>query len=53
MDNVVVTPHTAFYSDEAFVESRRRVGQEVAAILSGRRPRNCVNREVLDRTGLK
>jgi D-3-phosphoglycerate dehydrogenase / 2-oxoglutarate reductase len=53
MDNVIVTPHTAFYSDEAFVESRRRVGQEVAAILSGRRPRNCVNREVLDRTGLK
>jgi D-3-phosphoglycerate dehydrogenase len=53
MENVVVTPHTAFYSDEAFVESRRRVGQEVAAILSGRRPRNCVNREVLDRTGLK
>ena len=53
MENVIVTPHTAFYSDEAFVESRRRVGQEVAAILSGRRPRNCVNREVLDRTNLK
>jgi D-3-phosphoglycerate dehydrogenase len=53
MDNVMVTPHTAFYSDEAFAESRRRVGQEVAAILSGKRPRNCVNREVLDRTGLK
>jgi D-3-phosphoglycerate dehydrogenase len=52
MENVIVTPHTAFYSDEAFVESRRRVGQEVAAILSGRRPRNCVNREVLDRTSL-
>lgn len=53
MENVIVTPHTAFYSDEAFVESRRRVGQEIAAILSGRRPRNCVNREVLERTGLK
>ena len=53
MDNVIVTPHTAFYSDEAFIESRRRVGQEIAAILTGKRPRNCVNREVLDRTGLK
>jgi D-3-phosphoglycerate dehydrogenase len=53
MDNVMVTPHTAFYSDEAFVESRRRVGQEIAAILSGKRPRNCVNKEVLERTGLK
>jgi len=53
MDNVIVTPHSAFYSDEAFVESRRRVGQEVAAVLTGKRPRNCVNREVLDRTNLK
>jgi D-3-phosphoglycerate dehydrogenase / 2-oxoglutarate reductase len=53
MDNVIVTPHTAFYSDEAFIESRRRVGQEVASILTGTRPRNCVNTEVLERTGLK
>ncbi|MFN8637736.1 MAG: C-terminal binding protein [Chloroflexota bacterium] len=53
MDNVMVTPHTAFYSDEAFIESRRRVGQEVAAVLTGHRPRNCVNREVLERTSLK
>lgn len=53
MDNVMVTPHTAFYSDEAFEESRRRVGQEIAAILTGNKPRNCVNREVLDRAGLK
>jgi D-3-phosphoglycerate dehydrogenase len=53
MDNVMVTPHTAFYSDEAFEESRRRVGQEIAAILTGHKPRNCVNREVLERTGLK
>lgn len=53
MENVLVTPHTAFYSDEAFQESRRRVGQEIAAVLSGHRPRNCVNREVLDRTNLK
>jgi len=52
MENVIVTPHTAFYSDEAFVDSRRRVGQEVAAILTGKRPRNCVNRDVLDRTNL-
>ena len=53
MDNVIVTPHTAFYSDEAFVESRLRVGQEVAAVLTGNRPRNCVNRAVLDRTSLR
>jgi D-3-phosphoglycerate dehydrogenase len=53
MENVLVTPHTAFYSDEAFWESRRRIGQEISAVLAGHRPRNCVNREVLDRTNLK
>jgi D-3-phosphoglycerate dehydrogenase len=52
MENVILTPHTAYYSDEAYVESRRRVGQEIAAILSGRRPRNCVNPSVLERLSL-
>jgi len=36
MENVLLTPHTAYYSDEAYVESRRRVGQEIAAILTGK-----------------
>ena len=52
MENVILTPHTAYYSDEAYVESRRRVGQEIAAILTGRRPRNCVNPSVLERLPL-
>jgi D-3-phosphoglycerate dehydrogenase len=53
MDNVLLTPHTAYYSDEAYVESRRRVGQEIAAILTGKRPRNCVNPSVLEKLPLK
>ena len=52
MDNVILTPHTAYYSDEAYVESRRRVGQEIAAILTGKRPRNCVNPSVLEKLPL-
>jgi D-3-phosphoglycerate dehydrogenase len=52
MPNVILTPHVAYFSDEAYVESRRRVGQEVAAILSGRRPRNCVNPSVLEKLSL-
>ena len=52
MPNVVVTPHMASYSNESNVERRRRVGQEVAAVLSGRRPLNVVNPEVLARLSL-
>ena len=47
MDNVVLTPHTASVSDVGNVERRRRVGQEIAAVLQGRLPRNVVNKEVL------
>jgi D-3-phosphoglycerate dehydrogenase len=52
MDNVVLTPHSASISDISDVERRRRVGQEIAAVLQGRMPRNVVNREVLARIKL-
>jgi len=53
MENVVVTPHVAAYSNESLVARRRRHGEEIAAVLSGRRPRNCANKAVLDRLDLK
>jgi D-3-phosphoglycerate dehydrogenase / 2-oxoglutarate reductase len=53
MENVIVTPHTAFYSDEAFQASRVRVGEEIRAVLSGQRPRNCANPSVLEGLGLQ
>ncbi len=52
MDNVVMTPHTASVSDWSDVERRRRVGQEVAAVLQGRMPRNVVNKDVLQKANL-
>ena len=52
MDNVVLTPHTASVSDVSDIERRRRVGQEIAAVLQGRMPRNVVNREVLEQVRL-
>jgi D-3-phosphoglycerate dehydrogenase len=52
MDNVVLTPHSASVSDISDVERRRRVGQEIAAVLQGRMPRSVVNREVLARVSL-
>ena len=52
MENVVLTPHTASVSDISDVERRRRVGQEIAAVLQGRMPRSVVNREVLEKVKL-
>jgi phosphoglycerate dehydrogenase-like enzyme len=52
MENVVLTPHTASVSDVSDVERRRRVGQEIAAVLQGRMPRSVVNKEVLQKLNL-
>jgi D-3-phosphoglycerate dehydrogenase len=52
MENVVLTPHTASVSDVSDVERRRRVGQEIAAVLQGRMPHSVVNKEVLEKVRL-
>jgi D-3-phosphoglycerate dehydrogenase len=44
---VIVTPHAAFYSSESVEELRRRVAHQVGARLTGGRPENVVNPEVL------
>ena len=41
--NLILTPHTAFYSESGLIEMREKAAQEVARVLSGRPPRNCVN----------
>jgi phosphoglycerate dehydrogenase-like enzyme len=46
MDNVVVTPHSASYSDESFKRLRISVYKEAARVLSGLWPRNVVNKSV-------
>ncbi len=52
MDNVILTPHVASASARMDPERRRRVGQEIALVLSGRWPMSCVNPSVLEKTGL-
>jgi D-3-phosphoglycerate dehydrogenase / 2-oxoglutarate reductase len=46
-DNVIVTPHTSFYSEESLIELQVKAAQEVVAVLSGKSPRNPVNPEVI------
>jgi|SRR5438105_1949122 len=47
--NVILTPHTSFYSEESLVELQTKAAQEVVAVLTGRAPRNPVNPDVLQR----
>ena len=53
MDNVLLTPHVASASARMGPETRRRVGQEIALVLTGRWPRTCVNPTVLEKTDLR
>ncbi|MEP7307379.1 MAG: C-terminal binding protein [Acidobacteriota bacterium] len=46
-ENVIITPHTSFYSEESLLELQRKAAEEVVAVLSGRPPRNPVNPEAL------
>ena len=52
MDNVVVTPHCAGYSDASFKRLRTSVGQEAARVLRGRWPKNVVNKTVKPKINL-
>jgi D-3-phosphoglycerate dehydrogenase len=53
MENVILTPHVASASARMTPESRRRMGQDIALVLSGRWPRTCVNPSVLESSGLQ
>ena len=43
LDNAVLTPHVAFYSEESMAELQRRATQNVIEVLSGREPEDVVN----------
>ena len=57
LDNVIITPHVAFFSQESVRELQVRATEEVARVLTGRMPDNAVNAQVLsqdnNRTSLR
>src|SRR5512132_2801599 len=50
MDNVIATPHAAYFSSPAVAAVPRRCGEEIARVLTGQRPLNVVNPEVYAKT---
>ena len=53
MKNVILSAHTASASSRFDPARKRRVGQELALVLSGRWPMSCVNPSVLAASGLR
>lgn len=52
LDNVIITRHTAYYSQESFVELKTKVAEAVLAVLTGKLPRIFVNPEVVNKIDL-
>src|SRR5712691_3102848 len=46
-DNIIVTPHTSFYSEESLVDLQTKAAEEVVRVLTGQAPKNPVNPEAL------
>jgi phosphoglycerate dehydrogenase-like enzyme len=46
LDNVIVTGHSSFYSDQMWAEQSRIPAQEVARIMAGEWPKGWLNPEV-------
>ena len=53
LDNVIVTPHAAFYSDAAIAELQTKAARNVALVLRGELPEAVVNPAVLERPTLR
>lgn len=47
LNNLIMTPHMAWYSEESLRELREKAAMEVKRVLTGERPKNIVNPTVL------
>lgn len=53
MDQVILSPHMSFYSEESIKELKRRTAEGVADVLQGKWPQSIVNSEVRGKTRAK
>ena len=48
LDNVIVTPHVAYYSEEALTECRRKAAEQIGEVIGkGQTPKYLVNKSVI------
>jgi len=47
LENIIVTPHVAFFSQESTLELEQRAAEEVVKVYQGKMPDNLVNHKVL------
>ena len=52
MENVILTPHSSYFSDNAIRELPVRCGREVGLVLTGKKPLNLVNPKILEKIKL-
>ena len=53
LDNIIITPHASFYSVGSIIELQTRTALAVKDVLEGRKPRDVVNVEVLEKLKLR
>tara|TARA_Y100001936_G_scaffold24765_1_gene22708 strand:- start:224 stop:1210 length:987 start_codon:yes stop_codon:yes gene_type:complete len=49
-ENVIITPHSAFYSEESTLDLEIKTANEVVRVLSGKMPKNLVNKDVIGKS---
>ena len=42
-NKLIITPHSAFYSDKSIIEIREKAAQEAKKVIENQKPLNCVN----------
>jgi D-3-phosphoglycerate dehydrogenase len=50
MENVILSPHVSFYSEESIKELKRKTAENVVEVLMGKWPKSVVNRDVIGKT---
>ena len=49
LDNLIITPHVSFYSEESYIELKTKIAEAVCSVLKGKLPRAFVNPQVFKR----